>query len=33
MARFGCPKRIVIDNVASFKAEPLIQFVNILESH
>jgi hypothetical protein len=26
IARFGCPKRIVTDNVASFKAEPLIQF-------
>jgi transposase InsO family protein len=26
MARFGCLKRIVTDNVASFKAEPLIQF-------
>jgi transposase InsO family protein len=26
MARFGCPKRIVTINVASFKAEPLIHF-------
>jgi transposase InsO family protein len=26
MARFGCPKRIVTDNVASFKYKPLIQF-------
>jgi hypothetical protein len=26
IARFGCPKRIVTDNAASFKAEPLIQF-------
>jgi hypothetical protein len=26
MARFGCPDRIVTDNAASFKAEPLIQF-------
>jgi transposase InsO family protein len=26
MARFGCLKRIVIDNAASFKDEPLIQF-------
>jgi hypothetical protein len=26
MARFGCPKRIVTDNAASFKAEPLFQF-------
>jgi hypothetical protein len=26
MARFGCPNRIVIDNVASFKVEPLIKF-------
>jgi transposase InsO family protein len=26
IARFGCPKRIVTDNVASFKVEPLIQF-------
>jgi transposase InsO family protein len=26
IARFGCPKRIIIDNVASFKVEPLIQF-------
>jgi hypothetical protein len=26
IARFGCLKRIVIDNAASFKVEPLIQF-------
>jgi hypothetical protein len=26
MARFGCPDRIITDNAASFKAEPLIQF-------
>jgi len=26
MARFGYPKRIVTDNVASFKDEPLIHF-------
>jgi hypothetical protein len=26
IARFGCPKRIVTDNAASFKAEPLIKF-------
>jgi transposase InsO family protein len=26
MARFGCPNRIVIDNVAYFKVEPLIHF-------
>jgi transposase InsO family protein len=26
IARFGCLKRIVTDNDASFKAEPLIQF-------
>jgi hypothetical protein len=26
MSRFGCPSRIVIDNVASFKAKPLINF-------
>jgi hypothetical protein len=26
IARFGCPDRIVTDNAASFKAEPLIQF-------
>jgi transposase InsO family protein len=26
IARFGCPKIIVTDNVASFKAEPLIHF-------
>jgi transposase InsO family protein len=26
IARFGCPDRIVTDNVASFKSEPLIQF-------
>jgi hypothetical protein len=26
MARFGCPNKIVTDNVASFKAEPLIKF-------
>jgi transposase InsO family protein len=26
MARFGCPNRIITDNVASFKAEPLIKF-------
>jgi hypothetical protein len=26
MERFGCPDRIITDNVASFKAEPLIQF-------
>jgi hypothetical protein len=25
-ARFGCPNKIVTDNIASFKAEPLIQF-------
>jgi hypothetical protein len=25
IARFGCPNRIVTDNVASFKVEPLIQ--------
>jgi hypothetical protein len=26
MARFGCPNRIIIDNAASFKAEPLVKF-------
>jgi hypothetical protein len=26
MVRFGCLNRIVTDNAASFKAEPLIQF-------
>jgi transposase InsO family protein len=26
IARFGCLKRIVTDNAASFKVEPLIQF-------
>ena len=26
MARFGCPNRIVTDNAASFKVEPLIKF-------
>jgi hypothetical protein len=26
MVRFGCPNRIIIDNVASFKSEPLIKF-------
>jgi hypothetical protein len=26
MARFGCPNRIITDNVASFKAEPLVKF-------
>jgi transposase InsO family protein len=26
MARFGCPKRIFIDNDVSFKVEALIQF-------
>jgi transposase InsO family protein len=26
ITRFGCPKRIITDNVASFKAEPLINF-------
>jgi transposase InsO family protein len=26
IARFGCPKRIITDNAASFKAEPLIKF-------
>jgi hypothetical protein len=26
MARFGCPNKIITDNDASFKAEPLIQF-------
>jgi hypothetical protein len=26
IVRFGCPSRIVTDNAASFKAEPLIQF-------
>jgi transposase InsO family protein len=25
MSRFGCPRKNVIDNVASFKAEPLIK--------
>jgi hypothetical protein len=25
MSRFGCPSRIVTDNVASFKVEPLIK--------
>jgi transposase InsO family protein len=31
MARFGCQNRIVIDNAASFKAEPLIQFCEQFE--
>jgi transposase InsO family protein len=26
MSRFGCPRKIVTDNVASFKDEPLIKF-------
>jgi transposase InsO family protein len=26
IARFGCPDKIVTDNAASFKANPLIQF-------
>jgi hypothetical protein len=26
MSRFGCPSKIVTDNVASFKVEPLIKF-------
>jgi transposase InsO family protein len=26
MERFGCPNRIITDNVASFKSEPLIKF-------
>jgi transposase InsO family protein len=26
MSRFGCPRRIVTDNAASFKFEPLIKF-------
>jgi transposase InsO family protein len=26
MARFGCPNRIITDNIASFKVEPLIKF-------
>jgi transposase InsO family protein len=26
IVRFGCPSRIVTDNAASFKAEPLIKF-------
>jgi hypothetical protein len=26
IARFGCPNRIITDNAASFKAEPLIKF-------
>jgi transposase InsO family protein len=26
MARFGCPNKIITDNAASFKAEPLIKF-------
>ena len=26
MSRFGCPRKIVTDNVASFKVEPLIKF-------
>jgi hypothetical protein len=31
MARFGCPNRIITDNVASFKAEPLIKFCEQFE--
>jgi hypothetical protein len=27
IARFGCPNRIINDNAASFKAEPLVNFV------
>jgi hypothetical protein len=30
MARFCCPRKIVADNAASFKAEPLIKFCEIL---
>jgi transposase InsO family protein len=26
MSRFGCPRRIIIDNATSFKVEPLIKF-------
>jgi transposase InsO family protein len=26
IARFDCPSRIIIDNAASFKSEPLIKF-------
>jgi hypothetical protein len=26
IARFGCPSKIIIDNSASFKSEPLIKF-------
>jgi hypothetical protein len=29
MSRFGCPSRIVTDNVASFKVEPLIKFCEL----
>jgi transposase InsO family protein len=31
VARFGCPKRIITDNVASFKVEPLIRFCEKFE--
>ena len=26
MARFGCPNKILMDNVVAFKVEPLIKF-------
>jgi transposase InsO family protein len=26
MARFGCPNRIITDNITSFKSEPLVKF-------
>jgi hypothetical protein len=33
IARFGCPSRIVTDNAASFKSEPLISSVSSSRSH
>jgi transposase InsO family protein len=33
MSRFGCPRRIVTDNVASFKDEPLIKLCEITLVH
>jgi hypothetical protein len=31
IARFGCPNKIIIDNAALFKAEPLIQLCELFE--
>jgi hypothetical protein len=31
IARFGCPNRIVTDNAASFRSEPLVRFCKRFE--